>query len=130
MSLIYTSPQFDFNYDIANYTDVNKDYDILADFDRLVVSKVKLLGLKIILDFVLNYSFYEHKWFKKSVQRIKSYDEYYVWRDPKIINGRRKLPNNWLSVVQGSAWEFERGTETILPASKLVKFRNWHQSHR
>lgn len=53
-----------------------------------------------------NHSSYEHEWFKKSVQRIKSYDEYYVWRDAKIINDRGKPPNNWLSLVQGSAWEW------------------------
>lgn len=30
LSPIYTSPQFDFGYGIANYIDVDKDYDTLA----------------------------------------------------------------------------------------------------
>lgn len=33
LSPFYTSPQFDFGYDIANYIDVDKDYGTLADFD-------------------------------------------------------------------------------------------------
>lgn len=105
LSPIYTSPQVDFGYDIANFTDVDPVYGTLADFDRLV-AKAKSLGLKVILDFVPNHSSDKHEWFKKSAQRIKPYDEYYVWRDGKMVNGTRKPPNNWLSVFWGSAWEW------------------------
>ncbi|XP_029165837.1 alpha-glucosidase-like [Nylanderia fulva] len=105
LSPIYTSPQADFGYDVANFTDINPEYGTLADFDRLV-AKAKSLGLKVLLDFVPNHSSDEHEWFKKSVQRIAPYDEYYVWRDAKIVNGTRQPPNNWLSVFQGSAWKW------------------------
>lgn len=105
LSPIYTSPQLDFGYDIANFTDVDKDYGTLADFDRLV-ARARSLGLKVILDFVPNHSSHEHEWFKKSVRRVKPYDEYYVWRDARVVNGVRWPPNNWLSVFQGSAWEW------------------------
>jgi len=60
LSPIYTSPQFDFGYDVANYTDVDKDYGTLADSDKLV-AKAKSLGLKVILDFVPNHSSHEHE---------------------------------------------------------------------
>ncbi|GAB1859915.1 alpha-glucosidase [Camponotus japonicus] len=105
LSPIYTSPQVDFGYDIANFTNINEEYGTLADFDRLV-AKAKSLGLKVLLDFVPNHSSDEHEWFKKSIQRIKPYDEYYVWRDAKIVNGVRRPPNNWLSSFGGSAWEW------------------------
>lgn len=105
LSPIYKSPQVDFGYDISNFTDIDPVYGTLADFDRLV-KKAKSLGLKVILDFVPNHSSYEHPWFKKSVQRIKPYDEYYVWRDARIVNGTRQPPNNWLSVFWNSAWEW------------------------
>ncbi|KAK2579943.1 hypothetical protein KPH14_007623 [Odynerus spinipes] len=110
LSPIYTSPQADFGYDIANFTDINPEYGTLADFDRLV-AKAKSLGLKVLLDFVPNHSSHEHEWFKKSIKRIKPYDDYYVWRDAKIVSGKRHPPNNWLSVFGGSAWEWnaERG---------------------
>ncbi|CAL1674211.1 unnamed protein product [Lasius platythorax] len=105
LSPIFTSPQADFGYDIANFTDIDPDYGTLADFDRLV-AKAKSLGLKVLLDFVPNHSSNEHEWFKKSIKRIKPYDEYYVWRDAKIVNGTRRPPTNWLSNFQGSAWEW------------------------
>ena len=105
LSPIYKSPQVDFGYDISNFTDVDPVYGTLADFDRLV-RRAKSLGLKVILDFVPNHSSHEHPWFKKSVQRIKPYDEYYVWRDARIVNGTRQPPNNWLSVFWGSAWQW------------------------
>ncbi|XP_048264186.1 alpha-glucosidase-like [Bombus terrestris] len=105
LSPIYKSPQVDFGYDISNFTDIEPTYGTLADFDRLV-AKAKSLGLKVILDFVPNHSSPEHPWFKKSIQRIKPYDEYYVWRNAKIVNGTRKPPNNWLSCFGGSAWEW------------------------
>ncbi|XP_071871306.1 alpha-glucosidase [Bombus fervidus] len=105
LSPIYKSPQVDFGYDISNFTDVDPTYGTLADFDKLV-AKAKSLGLKVILDFVPNHSSPEHPWFKKSVQKVKPYDEYYVWRDAKIVNGTRQPPNNWLSNFGGSAWEW------------------------
>ncbi|XP_043479565.1 alpha-glucosidase-like [Leptopilina heterotoma] len=105
LSPIYTSPQVDFGYDVANFTDVDPQYGTLADFDRLA-AKAKKLGLKVILDFVPNHSSNEHEWFKMSVERIKPYVDFYVWRDAKIVNGVRKPPNNWLSAFGGSAWEW------------------------
>ncbi|KAK9307383.1 hypothetical protein QLX08_002278 [Tetragonisca angustula] len=105
LSPIYKSPQVDFGYDISNFTDIDPTYGTLADFDRLV-AKAKYLGLKVIMDFVPNHSSHEHPWFKKSIQRIKPYDEYYVWRNAKVVNGKRQPPNNWLSNFQGSAWQW------------------------
>ncbi|KOC70313.1 putative maltase H [Habropoda laboriosa] len=105
LSPIYQSPQVDFGYDISNFTDVDRDYGTLADFDRLV-AKAKSLGLKVILDFVPNHSSHEHPWFKKSILGIKPYDEYYVWRNARIVNGTRQPPNNWLSTFEGSAWQW------------------------
>ncbi|XP_076294286.1 alpha-glucosidase [Lasioglossum baleicum] len=105
LSPIYTSPQADFGYDIANFTDVDPDYGTLADFDKLV-AKARTLGLKVLLDFVPNHSSHLHPWFVNSERRIKPYDEYYVWRNARIVNGTRSPPNNWLSTFQGSAWKW------------------------
>ena len=105
LSPIYTSPQADFGYDIANFTDVDPQYGTLADFAKLV-AKAKSLGLKVLMDYVPNHSSSEHPWFKQSIKRIKPYDDFYIWRDAKIVNGVRKPPNNWLSTFKGSAWQW------------------------
>lgn len=106
----YTSPMIDFGYDITNFTGVDPIFGTLDDFKKLT-AKAKSLGLKVMLDFVPNHSSNQHHWFQKSIKRIEPYDDYYFWADAKIINGTRYPPNNWLSLFQGTAWEWneERG---------------------
>lgn len=105
LSPIYPSPMNDNGYDISNYTDINSLYGTIKDFEKLM-KKAKKLGIKILLDFVPNHTSDKHPWFIKSVEKIEPYDKYYIWMDPKIINGTRYPPNNWLSAFHGSAWEW------------------------
>lgn len=105
ISPIYTSPMADFGYDIANYTEIDAVYGNLSDFTNLTAT-AKSLGLKVILEFIPNHSSDEHPWFQKSIQKMKPYDEYYIWQDAKLVNGTKEPPNNWLSVYGGSAWEW------------------------
>ncbi|XP_034948194.1 maltase 1-like [Chelonus insularis] len=105
LSPIFKSPMVDFGYDIANFTEIDPIFGTIDDFTKLTEEAHKR-GLKVILDWVPNHSSDEHPWFAKSVKRIKPYDEYYVWKDAKIINGTRHPPNNWLSIFLGSAWEW------------------------
>ncbi|XP_044018106.1 alpha-glucosidase-like [Aphidius gifuensis] len=105
ISPIYVSPMVDFGYDITNFTDIDPVFGNLDDFSKLV-TKAKSLGLKVLLDFVPNHSSDKCSWFTKSIQKIKPYDEYYIWKDAKIVNGTRQPPNNWLGAFQGSAWEW------------------------
>ena len=105
LSPIYKSPQVDFGYDISDFTDIEPDFGNLGDF-RQLVNRAKSLGLRVFLDLVPNHSSDQHDWFKKSVRRIKPYDDYYIWRDGKIINGTRFPPSNWLSSFGGPSWEW------------------------
>ncbi|XP_063232110.1 maltase A1-like [Bacillus rossius redtenbacheri] len=105
LSPIYASPMKDFGYDISNQTLIDPIFGNLDDFKALQ-KKSKELGLKLILDFVPDYSSDQHIWFKKSVKKIDPYTDYYVWHDGKIDNatGKRTPPNNWVSAFKGSAW--------------------------
>ncbi|KAM7343690.1 maltase A3-like [Cochliomyia hominivorax] len=106
LSPIYVSPMADFGYDIADFFDIQPEYGTLDDFDELI-KQAKKLDLKIIMDFVPNHSSDENVWFKKSVNREKGYEDYYVWHDGyKSANGTRIPPNNWLQAFRGSAWEW------------------------
>uniref|UniRef100_U5EJL5 alpha-glucosidase n=1 Tax=Corethrella appendiculata TaxID=1370023 RepID=U5EJL5_9DIPT len=107
LSPIYKSPMADFGYDISDFRDIQPEYGTMADFEALV-KRSKELGLRVILDFVPNHSSDEHEWFKKSVDGIPPYKDYYVWNDGKVNpdGGRRLPPSNWLAAFRGSAWEW------------------------
>lgn len=57
------------------------------------------LGMKLIIDLVINHSGIGHEWFKKSQQRIGKYTDYYIWADAKGYDkhGQPIPPSNWVS---------------------------------
>ncbi|HEX4007656.1 MAG TPA: alpha-glucosidase [Acidobacteriaceae bacterium] len=104
---IYPSPQVDFGYDISDYTNIDSQYGTLADFDRLTAEAHKR-NIGIIMDLVLNHTSDQHPWFKESASsRTNSKADWYMWHDPKMVNGHREPPNNWESVFGHSAWEWD-----------------------
>ncbi|KAJ8682106.1 hypothetical protein QAD02_017898 [Eretmocerus hayati] len=129
LSPIYSSPMKDFGYDVSNHKDIAVEYGTLEDFDGLI-AKAKELGLKVLLDFVPNHTSDEHEWFKKSIDRIAPYDDYYIWRDAKNgSNGERLPPNNWLSYMAGSAWEWNEKRQqyyyhAFVPGQPDLNYRN------
>lgn len=56
------------------------------------------------MDFVPNHSSDQCEWFIKSEARDPIYEDFYIWRDGKNINGKLEPPNNWVSVFYGPAW--------------------------
>jgi len=104
---IYPSPQVDFGYDISDYENIDPKYGTLADFDRLLAEANKR-NIGIIMDLVLNHTSDQHPWFKESESsRTNSKADWYMWHDPKMVDGQREPPNNWESVFGGSAWQWD-----------------------
>jgi alpha-glucosidase len=104
---IYPSPQVDFGYDISDYTAIDPKYGTMADFDRLA-AEARKRNIGIIMDLVLNHTSDKHPWFVESASsRSNPKADWYVWRDPKIVNGHREPPNNWISVFGHSAWQWD-----------------------
>ena len=56
---IYKSPQVDNGYDISNYREIEPALGTMADFDTLLAEAHKL-GLKIMLDLVVNHTSDQH----------------------------------------------------------------------
>ena len=107
ISPCFPSPQVDFGYDVSDYEDIDPMYGTLADFDVLA-SEAKKHGIRIILDFVVNHTSDQHKWFLDSKSsRTSAHRDWYIWRDGK---GPGEPPNNWLSTFGGSAWKFDPTT--------------------
>ena len=61
----FPSPQVDFGYDVSDYENIDPMYGTLADFDTLA-SEAKKRNIRIILDFVMNHTSDQHKWFMDS----------------------------------------------------------------
>jgi alpha-glucosidase len=102
----YPSPQIDVGYDVSDYTDVNPEYGTLNDFKELL-AEAHRRDMKLIIDFVLNHSSDQHKWFLESKSsRDNPKRDWYVWRDGK--DGQP--PNNWEAIFGGSAWQYDETT--------------------
>jgi alpha-glucosidase len=103
----YPSPQVDFGYDVSDYENIDPMYGTLGDFDRLV-SEGRERGIRIIMDFVMNHTSDQHKWFVDSKSsRHSAHRDWYIWRDGK---GPDQPPNNWLALFGGPAWKFDPTT--------------------
>jgi alpha-glucosidase len=103
----FPSPQVDFGYDVSDYEAIDPMYGTMKDFDHLV-SEAKKRNIRVILDFVVNHTSDQHKWFLDS-KSSKTYEhrDWYIWRDGK---GPGQPPNNWLSTFGLSAWKFDPKT--------------------
>ncbi|KAI0777898.1 glycoside hydrolase family 13 protein [Irpex lacteus] len=115
---IYESPLADMGYDMRNvvvsdYTAIDPRYGTLEDWDRLLAG-VHERGMKLLMDLVANHTSDQHEWFKQS--RSSKTDnpkrDWYIWRPPRYdAQGTRQPPNNWKSIFQGSAWEWDEPTQ-------------------
>ena len=104
---IYRSPNDDNGYDISDYKDISLEFGTMKDFDELL-EEVHKRGMKLIMDLVLNHTSDEHPWFIESRSAKENpYRDYYIWHPGK--NGRE--PNNWESIFNGSAWEYDEKTK-------------------
>ncbi|MCO6541069.1 MAG: alpha-glucosidase [Lactobacillus sp.] len=100
---IFESPFIDNGYDISDYYKINPILGTMNDFTMLL-NKAHSLGIKIILDLVVNHTSNEHKWFKESCKKEKNkYTNFYIWKKGKSDGSP---PNNWGSTFGGSAWEY------------------------
>jgi len=107
LSPVFSSPMADFGYDISDYRGIHPLFGTMEDFDDLL-KEVHNRGMKLILDLVPNHTSDQHPWFLESKSsRENPKRDWYIWEDAGE-NG--ELPNNWLSVFGGHAWEWDDTT--------------------
>ena len=111
LSPVYASPNDDNGYDISDYQAIMPEFGTMADFDEML-AKAHSLGLKIVMDLVVNHTSDEHRWFREARKsKDNPYRDYYIWRDPKAKGAAGgPEPNNWGSCFGGSAWELDEAT--------------------
>ncbi len=103
----FPSPQVDFGYDVSDYEAIDPMYGTMKDFD-LLVAEGKKRNVRVILDFVVNHTSDQHKWFQDSKSsKTSEHRDWFIWRDGK---GPGQPPNNWLSTFGLSAWKLDPKT--------------------
>ena len=98
LSPVYQSPNDDNGYDISDYQAIMEEFGTMEDYDRML-ARAHELGIKIMMDLVVNHTSDEHAWFVESRKSVDNpYRDFYIWRKGK--DG--KEPNNWgpVSVVR------------------------------
>lgn len=106
-SPLYLSPQADYGYDIQDYRKIDPDYGTMKDF-KAVLDKAHSLGLRVIMDLVVNHTSNKHAWFEESRKggEDNPYRDYYIWRKGRGKDGK-KFPNNWTATFPGDGWEYD-----------------------
>lgn len=104
---IYASPNVDNGYDISDYQAIHEDFGTMADFQALL-NEAHELGLKIIMDLVVNHTSDQHPWFLESKKSLDNpYRDYYHWADATD----EEPPNDWQSFFGGSTWTYDPQTK-------------------
>ena len=107
LSPVYQSPNDDNGYDISDYQAIMEEFGTMEDYDRML-ARAHELGIKIMMDLVVNHTSDEHAWFVESRKSVDNpYRDFYIWRKGK--DG--KEPNNWGSCFSGSAWKYDPQTD-------------------
>jgi len=116
LSPVYQSPNDDNGYDISDYLSIHPDFGTMEDMDMLL-DKANTIGLKIIMDLVINHTSDEHPWFIESKKsKDNPYRDYYIWQEK---------PNNWTSFFSGSAWDQIEDSYYLHLFSKKQPDLNW-----
>ncbi|MCR4457512.1 MULTISPECIES: alpha,alpha-phosphotrehalase [unclassified Pseudescherichia] len=104
---IYSSPQIDNGYDVADYYDIDPLFGTMEDFDNLIAAAHER-QIKVVMDMVFNHTSTQHAWFKSAAgDRLSPWRDFYIWRD-----GKGALPpNNWHSKFGGSAWQWHEESQ-------------------
>jgi maltose alpha-D-glucosyltransferase/alpha-amylase len=102
------TPNKDNGYDISDYYGVDQRHGSGGDFVSFI-HRAKQLGIRVIIDLVVNHSSDEHPWFQDSRSNKEAkFRNWYVWSDkrPRYWNKGMVFPG-----VQKSTWTLDRKTK-------------------
>lgn len=120
---LFDSPQLDGGYDICDYYGIYPPFGNTDDLTQFI-DKAHSLGIRVIMDLVVNHTSDKHPWFLKSRKKQGKYKDYYYWRKGK--DGQK--PSNWAAAFIESAWTFDhvRGEYYFGNFSSAQPDLNWN----
>ena len=110
----YPSPNRDNGYDVSDFYGVHPKHGTPGDFVEFM-NHAKALGLRVIIDFVVNHTSDAHPWFQSACANPRSpYRDWYVWADerPKDYDKGMVFPGTqkttWTFNDSAGMWYFHR----------------------
>jgi maltose alpha-D-glucosyltransferase / alpha-amylase len=100
----YPSPNRDNGYDVSDYYGVHPKHGTLGDFTEFM-NHAESLGMRVIVDLVVNHSSISHPWFQSARKDPKSpFHDWFVWskKRPKDHATGMVFPG-----VQKTTWTFD-----------------------
>ncbi len=76
---IMQSPSYH-GYDVTDYRTVEEDYGTNEDF-KAFISAAHERGIRVIIEFVMNHTAYDHPWFEDSRNSTNDKRDWYVWEE-------------------------------------------------
>jgi maltose alpha-D-glucosyltransferase / alpha-amylase len=101
----YPSPNRDNGYDVTDYYGVHDKHGSLGDFVEFM-NRADALGIRVIIDLVVNHSSVDCPWYQRARMDRKSYyRDWYVWADQRPKNHKEGIV---FPGQQTSTWDFDR----------------------
>jgi maltose alpha-D-glucosyltransferase / alpha-amylase len=116
---IHPTPGRDDGYDVEDFYNVDPRLGTLGDFAELL-HEAGNLGIKVIIDLVVNHTSDQHPWFQSARSSPDSpYRDWYVWADsaPPDRHQGMVFPGE-----QGETWSFDR-TAKLWYYHRFYKFQ-------
>jgi maltose alpha-D-glucosyltransferase / alpha-amylase len=114
LSPIHPSPRRDDGYDVTDFYGVDPRLGSLGDFAELM-HQASNLGIRVILDLVVNHTSDEHPWFQSACQSPDSpFRDWYVWSEtepPDRFQGAvfpGEQTETWTYSKGAKAWYYHR----------------------
>ena len=101
----YRSPNKDNGYDVADYYSVHERHGSLGDFVEFM-NHARALGIRVIVDLVVNHTSKEHPWFQHARSDPKSpFRDWFVWSKERPANHNQGMV---FPGVQDTTWTLDR----------------------
>ena len=101
----YASPNRDNGYDVSDYYSVHPKHGSLGDFVEFA-NHAEALGIRVIVDLVVNHTSNEHPWFKSARESPDSYfHDWYVWSEERPADHAKGIV---FPGVQKTTWTYDK----------------------
>lgn len=101
----YRSPNRDNGYDVSDYYSVHERHGSLGDFVEFM-NHARALGIRVIVDLVVNHASIDHPWFQHARRDPKSkFRDWFVWSQERPADHDQGMV---FPGVQATTWTLDR----------------------